>query len=145
MPITYADKELYEDKPLIPIEKKFRYQDANEIKNVVNALEALVQSGAVALVDGATIDLTSAKHTLATSSATRTFTISYTGDDITIEVTLSALTSIFTFPAGSLCMFNGDPSEDNTCTLVGVSGDKYLIGIKKIGSAYYVIATNMKQ
>lgn len=106
---------------------------------------ATIINTAVALVDGSTMDLTDTKHTLATSSATRTFTISFTGDDITIEVTLSAASSVFTFPATSLCVSDGTASGDNTLGLTGVSGDKYIIAIKKIGSAYYVVSKNFGQ
>src|SRR5688572_13690357 len=105
----------------------------------------LLVNTATVLTDAASMDLTAVKHTLATSSATRTFTISYTGDDITIEVTLSAVASVFTFPAGSLCVSDGAESGDNTCTLTGVSGDKYIIAIKKIGSVYYVVSKNFGQ
>ena len=55
-----------------------------DLQTALNAKQALVNA-ATALVDGATIDLTAIKHTLTTSSS-RTFTISYTGDDITLEV-----------------------------------------------------------
>lgn len=109
------------------------------------ALKQNLVNSATALVDGSTIDLTAIKHTLTTSSATRTFTISYTGDDITLEVTLSATASTFTFPATSLCVSEGVASGDNTCALSGVSGDKYIIAIKKIGSAYYVVCKNFGQ
>jgi hypothetical protein len=106
--------------------------------------QSLVNS-ATALVDGATIDLTAIKHTLASSAGTRTFTISYTGDDITLEVTLSNTAATYTFPATSLCVTEGVASGDNTMALAGVSGDKYIIGIKKVGSAYYVASKNFGQ
>lgn len=105
----------------------------------------LLANSATALVDAATMDLTVIKHTLTTSSATRTFTISYTGDDITLEVTLNASASTFTFPATALCVSEGNASGDNTCALSGTSGDKYIIAIKKIGSAYYVVCKNFGQ
>lgn len=110
----------------------------------VIGVQDLVNS-ATALVDAASMDLTAIKHTLTTSSATRTFTISYTGDDITLEVTLNASASTFTFPATALCVSEGNASGDNTCALSGTSGDKYIIAIKKIGSAYYVVAKNFGQ
>lgn len=109
------------------------------------ALKQTLINAAVAITDAASMDLTAIKHTLATSSATRTFTISYTGDDITLEVTLSATSSVFTFPATALCVSDGVASGDNTCSLLGASGDKYIIAIKKIGSAYYVISKNFGQ
>ncbi len=98
-----------------------------------------------ALVDGATIDLTAIKHTLSTSLG-RTFTISYTGDDITLIITLSATSATFTFPATTLCVTNGTASGDNTMAFTGVtSGDKLVIAIKKIGSDYYAIGKNFGQ
>lgn len=101
-------------------------------------------NSATALTDAATIDLTGTKHTLTTSSS-RTFTISYTGDEITIEVTLNAATATQTFPATSLCVSEGIATGNNTCPLSGVSGDKYIITIYKVGSAYYVVCKNFGQ
>lgn len=109
------------------------------------ALKQTLINSAVAITDAASMDLTAIKHTLTTSSATRTFTISYTGDDITLEITLNTTASTLTFPATSLCVSEGSASGNNTCALAGVSGDKYMIAIKKIGSAYYVVAKNFGQ
>lgn len=115
------------------------------LKTYFDTLYAALSNTASALTDASTIDITGTKHTLATSASTRTFTISYSGDDITLEVTLSATSATYTFPAGSLCISEGVASGDNTLALAGVSGDKYLIGIKKVGSAYYVVAKNFGQ
>ena len=98
----------------------------------------------VALVDGATIDITGPKHTLSTATG-RTFTISHAGDDIVLVITLSATSATMTFPAAALCVSEGTASGDNTLSLSGVSGDKYLIGILKVGSAYYVGSKNTGQ
>jgi hypothetical protein len=103
-----------------------------------------IANDAVALVGGATIDLTGPKHTLATATG-RTFTISHTGDDITLVITLSATSATMTFPAAALCVSDGTESGDNTCDLSGASGDKYVIAIKKVGSAYYVVSKNFGQ
>lgn len=114
----------------------------------INELDSEKRSlinSSVALTDASTIDLTATKHTLASSSSTRTFTISYTGDDIITELTLSTTSATYTFPATSLCVSEGIATGDNTCPLVGTSGDKYLISIKKIGSNYYVVAKNFGQ
>lgn len=99
---------------------------------------------AVALTDAATIDLTGPKHTLSTALG-RTFTISHVGDGIVMVVTLTATSATFTFPAAALCMSEGTSSGDNTCALSGVSGDKYVFVIMKVGSAYYVSAKNLGQ
>lgn len=111
--------------------------DASGKQDLVNA--------AVAITDAASMDLTAIKHTLTTSSATRTFTISYTGDDISLEITLNATASTLTFPATSLCVSEGVATGDNTCPLAGASGDIYMIAIKKIGSNYRVVCKNFGQ
>lgn len=101
---------------------------------------------AVVITDAATMDIASAVNTLSSSSSTRTFTISYTGDISEIEVTLSATTATYTFPATALCVSSdGTATGDNTLVLSGVSGDKYIIMINKIGSNYRVIAKNFGQ
>lgn len=121
-----------------------KYPTVNLLKTGLDLRQLLINS-ATAITNAATMDITAIKNTLSTSSATRTFTISYTGDDIILEVTLSATASTFTFPATSLCVSEGIASGDNTCALSGVSGDKYIIAIKKIGSAYYVVCKNFGQ
>lgn len=108
-------------------------------------LAQLLVNSATALVDAATIDLTATKHTLSTSIG-RTFTISYTGDDITLIITLSATSATFTFPATTLCVANGTANGDNTMAFTGgASGDKLVIAIKKIGSDYYAVGKNFGQ
>lgn len=103
-------------------------------QNLVNA--------ATALVDGATIDLTAIKHTL-TTAASRTFTISYTGDDITLEITLNATSATFTLPSGDKGIYGGTPSGTNTLVVTGaISGDIILVAIKKIGTVHYWVGKN---
>lgn len=117
-------------------------------KNVVYdefILKQYLAYTAVAITDAASMDITGPRHTLATSSATRTFTQSWTGDYTSIVVTLSATNSIFTFPAGALCVSEGLASGDNTLSLNGISGDKYYISISKFGTDYYVISKNFGQ
>lgn len=104
-----------------------------------------LDTSSVALVDGATIDLTGPKHTLATALG-RTFTNSFTGDFIEIDITLSATSATFTFPAGYLCSFAGTASGDNTLPVTGAtSGDIISVAIKKNGSLYLVAAANFGQ
>lgn len=153
--ITWDDKEIYEDHPEIPDNQKLRFDDANALKYVANNHAGLLDiletdklsivNDPVALVDAASMQLTAAKHTLSTSSATRTFTITYTGDNITIEVTLNATSSTFTFPLTTLCISEGVASGDHNMSLSGVSGDRYIIEVKKIGSNYYAAVKNFKQ
>lgn len=111
----------------------------------VYTLKQELLNTAVVVTDAASMDLTAIKHTLASSSATRTFTISYTGDDITLVVTLSNTGAVYTFPVTALCVSDGVASGNNTLTLSGVSGDKYVIGIKKVGSDFYVASKNFGQ
>ena len=99
----------------------------------------------VALVNAPTMDLTSINQTLSTSEATRTFTISSLSDDITLAVILNTTDATYTFPAGSLTVSEGVASGDNLLVLSGVSGDTYVIGVKKIGSIYYVVSKNFGQ
>lgn len=113
---------------------------------IVTALKIKnLDRSAVALTDSSTMDLTGPKHTLTSSSSTRTFTISHTGDNIEIEVTLSATSATYTFPAATLCVSEGFTTGDNTCPLTGASGDKYVIAIRKIGSNYYAVCKNFGQ
>jgi hypothetical protein len=104
----------------------------------------LLVNAATALTDAGTIDLTATKHTLTTSSS-RTFTKSYAGDDITLIVTLNATSATQIFPSGALCVSEGIASGDNTCPMAGVSGDKYVIAIKTVGSVNYVVCKNFGQ
>lgn len=97
---------------------------------------------ASALVDGATIDLTATHHTLSTSSS-RTFTISYTGDSIKMAITLTATSATFTLPSGHKGIYNGTPSGTNTLVVTGaVSGDVILVAIEKVGTVYYWVGRN---
>ena len=100
---------------------------------------------AVALVDGATIDLTGPKHTLSCSLG-RTFSISHAGDDIVLVITLAATSATFTFPATALCVADGTASGDNTLVITGAtSGDKHLVAIAKVGSSYFIGSKNCGQ
>ncbi len=104
-----------------------------------------ITNAATPLVDQSTIDISTTKNTLTTSSNTRTFTISYTGDIIRMWVILNATSSTFTFPATALCVSEGIASGDNTCGLSGISGDKYYFEVIKEGSNYTVLAKNLGQ
>lgn len=108
-----------------------------DLQTALDAKQALVNA-AVVLTDAGTIDLTAIKHTLTTSSS-RTFTISYTGDDISMRVTLNAVSATMTFPAGAKCITEGAASGDNTCPMAGTSGDTYAISIKHWGSGQYTV------
>lgn len=121
--------------------------DANFATTVTNALASKLAhtNSAVALTDGASITLTATKHTLTTDESAITFSISYAGDDITIEATVGVTTATYTFPAGSLCVSEGIETGGNTLAINGAVDDVYIIAIKKIGSVYYVVSKNFGQ
>lgn len=98
-----------------------------------------------ALTDSSTTAISSDKWTWATSSSTRTATFTFTGDFSFGKITLSAAASTITFPAAALCIVDGTSSGDNIAVLSGVSGDKYDVGIVKVGSAYSVYIKNIGQ
>jgi hypothetical protein len=115
------------------------------LDKLVESIVGNINNPLVELTNGAIMDLTATKQTLVTSSATRTFTISYMGDDITLEVILDTTSSTFTFPSNSLCVSEGVSSGNNILSLSGVSGDHYIIGIKNINGRYYIVSKNFGQ
>lgn len=120
------------------------YTSADSKSDVVGRFNQASHAPA-ALTDSATIDITGSKHTLTSDEAAITFTISSPSDDITLELTLNATSATHTFPATALCVSEGTASGDNTLSLSGVSGDKYIIGIKRVGVNYYVASKNFGQ
>jgi hypothetical protein len=118
----------------------------SDVTNLQTSLDAKAAhtNSAVALTDGSAIALTATRHTLTSDEAEITFTSSYTGDDITIELTLNTTETEWTFPSGSLCVSEGVSSGSNVLSLVGVSGDEYVVSLKKRSAGgYYVVAKNM--
>lgn len=99
---------------------------------------------AVALTDGATIDITGPKHTLSTATG-RTFTISHAGDYGVIEITQNSTSATHTFPAAWKCWAEGVASGTNTLGISGTSGDVYVLAWVKVGSNYYVASKNSDQ
>lgn len=114
-------------------------------EKINNNFTELYNAPAVALIDASTIDLPGSKHTLSSSSSTRTFTISNPGDEIILEVTLANTAATYTFPATAKCISQGIASGNNILSISGVSGDVYMIGIIKVGSAYTVVSINTGQ
>lgn len=115
-------------------------------------LDQLIESIAISKVntittleDTAIIDLSSDYSTLTSSSATRQFTISYLGNDMTLEVILNTTNALYTFPGNSLAVSEGVASNNNVLSLSGSSGDHYIIGIKLINGTYYVVGKNFGQ
>ncbi len=114
------------------------------------ALKQSLINAAGALVDGAAIALTAKKHTLTTDEALITFTDSYTGDSLDVEVTFSTTVAAWTFPAASLCRFVTaagvvTTSGDNTMAVTGTSGDKVILKRWLCGSNKYYEAINWGQ
>jgi hypothetical protein len=99
-------------------------------------------NNSIALSDGAAVTVTGPKHTWTSNQATVTVTLSQTSDYSTIILTLNAITTTHTYPAGAHCISNGAASGDNTLTLNGTSGNTYAISIYKDGTDYTVIAKN---
>ena len=104
---------------------------------VVNSLESAT--------DSTTVDLTSTKETLTSDESAITFTLAYVGDDITLEVILNTTAATYTFPSNSLCVSEGVATGNNILDLAGASGDHYIIGIKNMGTTYYIVAKNFGQ
>jgi hypothetical protein len=88
-----------------------------------------------ALTDGSTITTTTALDSVFTSEATVTWAHSHT---TTYQLTVAQLdgitTSDWTFPAGSLVIYEGVAEGDNTVTITGASGDYFLITTARIHS-----------
>lgn len=114
--------------------------------NISDVGQALINDPTV-IVDGSSISLTTAEHTLTTSQATITVTDSYTGDYCGLRLTLSGITQVvLTFSTGtSLCSFGGTASGDSTMTVTGVSGDRVEIHRKKLGTNYTYVGLNVGQ
>jgi hypothetical protein len=104
------------------------------------ALKQSIANAASALADGASIDITGAKHTLTTDESAITFSQSFTGDFSNIDVTFNTTAATWTFPSGSLCVVEGSASGDNTATISGVSGDKIVISVWFVSSGNYRVA-----
>lgn len=120
-----------------------KYPTVNLLKTGLD-LRQLIVNAAVALVDGATIDLTAFNHTLTTSSSTRTFTKSYTGDTVEILITLNATACTITLPSGWYGIYGGEPSGTNTLVISGAtSGDLIAVSIHKVGSTFIAVGKNI--
>jgi hypothetical protein len=115
------------------------------LDNIITSVAGSISSPTSTLTDEPTVDVSTANSTLTTSSATQTIDVSYPGDDSTLVVILNTTDAVLTFPPGSLTVSEGVASGDNTLTLSGVSGDHYVIGIKKIGDVHYVVSKNFGQ
>lgn len=114
--------------------------------NELDTEKQAIANTASALTDGASIDITGAKHTLTTDEATITFSQSFTGDFTNIDVTFNTTAATWTFPAGSLCVIEGSASGNNTATVAAVSGDKIVISIWFVAaSTYRVVIKNFGQ
>lgn len=102
-------------------------------------------NSSTSIADSGDITISSIKQTLTTSDATINVDVSYSGDGSILEIILNTTSSVLTFPVGTLCVADGVASGDNTLTLSGVSGDKYLIGIVNINGNYSVVSRNFGQ
>lgn len=114
------------------------------LESVTGQFVPIISSTTI-LENTSTIDLSSSKASLISGDTDKTFTISYLGDDITLEVTLNNTSATYIFPEESLCVSEGISLGNNILSLSGVSGDKYIIGIKKINNSYYIVSKNFGQ
>lgn len=96
----------------------------------------------VILTDDTIIDITAAKHTLTTANS-RTFTISFPGDNGVIDILLNAPSATMTFPSGWYCISEGTSSGDNNLILTGNAGDVYALTWYKVGDLYRVGSKNL--
>lgn len=147
LPDTYTPPDASEStKGIAEIANQSEVNTGTDDTRIVTALKLKNRDGAVAtLSDSATTDITSDKWTWATSATTRTTTFSFNGDSSEGVITLTGTALTITFPSGCLCVSGGLASGDNTAALSGVSGDKYYVSIRKMGSEYYVVIKNFGQ
>jgi hypothetical protein len=122
-------------------EAAFTYDSANNTLTV----PSITRGSATSLTDGAAITITGSKHTLSSTEAAVTWTLSQTGDYQTTDVILNATSTTWTFPAGALCVVNGAASGNNVATVTGVSGDHHVMSIYKNGTDYRVVIKNFGQ
>lgn len=115
-----------------------------DLQSVLDAKLAIANSS-TSLTDGAAVTITGTKHTLTSDEATITWTLSQTGDFQTTDIILNATTTTWTFPANTLCVYEGVASGDNTAVLSGTSGDHYILSIYKDGTNYRVVIKNFGQ
>jgi hypothetical protein len=134
------------------VARTYTFQDRNGTiaDDTDLALKQSLINAAGALVDGAAITLSAKKHTLTTDEALVTFTDTYTGDSLDVEVTFSTTVSAWTFPANSLCKFITAAgvttvSGDNTMAVTGTSGDKIILRRWLCGANKYYTAENFGQ
>lgn len=131
----------YNDGGAFGGETGFTYAEGTNTLTIDN----VTAGSASALTDGGSITITGTKHTLTSTQATITWTLSQTGDYQTTDIILNATATTWTFPAGALCVVDGIPSGTNIATLAGVSGDHHILSIYKNGTDYRVVVKNFGQ
>lgn len=124
---------------------KNKFKGWLNLDDVITSVALPIVSPPVTITDSSSITISSANNVLTSDEAAITFAINYDGNDIVLEVILNAVTATYTFPATALCVSEGIETGNNTLVLTGVSGDTYIICIKKIGAQYYVVAKNFGQ
>jgi len=113
--------------------------------NELDGEKLAIANTSSSLTDGSAITITGTKHTLTSDEATVTWTLSQTSDFQTTVITLNTATTTYTFPSNTLCRVNGIATGDNTATLVGNSGDIWVMVIYKDGTDYKVAISNWEQ
>jgi hypothetical protein len=122
-------------------EKSRGFKSWLNLNDIILSISGAI-SDPVVLTDSSTITIENFIQTLSSSSATKTVSISFSGNEMILELTLNTTAAVYTFPVGTLCVSEGVASGGNTCSLAGVSGNKYIIAIQRVGSNFYVVAKN---
>lgn len=131
----------YNDGGAFGGEAVFIYNETTNLLTVPNVSAGSSSS----LTNASTVTITGTKHTLTSTQATITWTLSQTGDFQTTDIILNATSATWTFPANTLCIVEGIASGTNTAALAGVSGDHYILSIYKDGTNYKAVIKNFGQ
>lgn len=131
----------YNDGGAFGGEAVFIYNETTNLLTVPNVSAGSSSS----LTNASTVTITGTKHTLTSTQATITWTLSQTGDFQTTDIILNATSATWTFPANTLCIVEGIASGTNTAALAGVSGDHYILSIYKDGTNYRAVIKNFGQ
>lgn len=94
---------------------------------------------------GNSVDIFAAVSYIDLNGLAKTFTISYPGNEMSVQVGLNATRCNLTFPTGSVCSFDGHRSPNNVVDIFGNLGDVYIAKITKRNSGYTVAITNIGQ
>lgn len=116
----------------------------NDVYDKIETMSSTTNTSS-SLTDGGTVTITGVKHTLTSTQATITWTLSQTPDFQTTDIILNATSTTWTFPANTLVVVDGIASGNNIAAITGVSGDHHMLSIYKDGTNYRVVIKNFGQ